>query len=132
MRPRFVQQIIIACLFFCAEPSVFALDKDSAAHNLTVLEYARQQALICEKTVPGAYVKYQQWRAPFSAVEQDSLRALEQHAVHNNLDSREKREFMLGVQELIHKRVASEGDIAKSNCANFEADLSFYIKQFKK
>lgn len=59
------------------------------------------------------------------------MRALEQHAIHNNLDPREKREFMLGVQELIHKRVASEGDIAMSNCANFETDLSFYKKQFK-
>ncbi len=108
------------------------MDKVSAAYNLTVLEYARQQALICEKTVPGAYGKYRQWHVSFSAVEQDSLRVLEQHAVHNKLDSQEQREFMFGAQELIRKSVVSEGDVAKSNCTNLEVDLVYYGKQFKK
>ena len=65
-------------------------------------------------------------------MEQDSLRVLEQHAVHNKLDSQEQREFMFGAQELIRKSVASEGDVAKSNCTNLEVDLVYYGKQFKK
>ena len=108
-----------------------ALDEAGAASNLTILEYALQQAEFCEKSRPGTREKYFQWRKALPDVEEKSIRAIDEHAKRKNLSRQERAEVVSGVKEFARQKVASTGDVQRGNCAQFEQDLIFYSKQIK-
>lgn len=109
----------------------YALDEAGAASNLTILEYAHQQAEFCEKSRPGTREKYFQWRKGLPGVEEKSIRALDEYAKSKNLSPQERAEVISGVKELARQKVMSKGDVQRGNCAQFEQDLVFYSKHIK-
>ncbi len=111
--------------------AAYALDEAGAASNLTILEYALQQAEYCEKSRPGTREKYFQWRKGLPGVEEKSIRAIDEHAKRKNLSPQERAEVISGVKEFVRQKVMSTGDVQRGSCAQFEQDLVFYAKHIK-
>jgi len=111
--------------------NAFALDYNDAVSNLTVIEYARQDAEACEKIKMGYASKYKTWLNSLGGVQNMSLRTLETYAENNGLDKDSQTEFVAGAVGKIKNKVAAERVWSKKTCATYDSLLSRYKRDIK-